>query len=143
VVVARVHLSSDPGPPSVARFPHFAGRAERAAATTLDVMNPTPIHTPTTRIQAAVDEIFGPVHAPHGTPERRILLARSALAYACLIATLVQVVVWLTIAVLTGHLDSPWWLWTTIPTAAAVVGLSVADRWRTWWSTASVTRPSH
>ncbi len=105
-------------------------------------MNTTSIHTPTTRIQAAAERIFGPAQAPRGTLERRILLARSALAYLCLITTLVQVVVWLTIAVLTDHLDSPWWLWTTVPTATAVLGLSAADRWRTWWDTAS-TRPSH
>ncbi|MGY2873489.1 hypothetical protein ACVW00_000679 [Marmoricola sp. URHA0025 HA25] len=99
-------------------------------------MNPT-TSTTTTRIHAVGEQVFGPVLAPRGSLERRILLARSAFAYGGLITTLVQVVVWLTIAVLTGHLDSPWWLWTTVPAAAAVAGLTIADRWHTWWATAS------
>ncbi len=105
-------------------------------------MKPTTIGTTTARIHAVGEQVFGPVHAPRGTLERRILLARSAFAYAGLVTTLVQVVVWLTIGVLTGHLDSPWWLWTTVPAAGAVAGLTIADRWRTWWADASAARPS-
>lgn len=110
-------------------------------------MNPTQSTTTspttTTRLQALGEQLLGPVRAPRGTLERRILLARSAFTYGGLITTLVQLVVWLTIGVLTGHLDSPWWLWTTVPAAAAVVGLTFADRWRRWWSTASADLPTH
>jgi hypothetical protein len=105
-------------------------------------MNSTTIQPTATRVHAIGEQVFGPVHAPRGTLQRRILLARSVFAYAGLVTTLVQLVVWLTIAVLSGHLDSPWWLWTTVPAAAGVLGLTVAERWRTWWSAASATRPS-
>jgi hypothetical protein len=105
-------------------------------------MTTTPADTFSSRLQKAGEEILGPVQAPRGTARRRVLLARSAVAYGGLIAALVQIVVWLTIAVFTGHLDSPWWLWTTVPAAAAVVGLTALDRWRTWWATASTTDPT-
>jgi len=108
-------------------------------------MNPTQSSmtsaTTTTRLQGLADQLLGPVGAPRGSLERRILLARSAFTYAGLITTLVQIVVWLAIGVLTGHVDSPWWLWTTVPAAAAVVALTVADRWRRWWATASADLP--
>lgn len=103
-------------------------------------MNPT-TH-PTSRIHDAAEQVFGPVQAPRGSLQRRLLIARSAIAYFGVVTTLVQIVVWLTIGVFRNHLDSPWWLWTTVPAAAAVVCLTVADRWRAWWS-ATAARPTH
>ena len=103
-------------------------------------MNPTRNDT-ILRIQA-VGDVFRPVGAPRGTVQRRILLTRSAFAYAGLITTLVQIVVWLTIGVVSGHLDTPWWLWTAVPAAVVVVGLTVVDRWRSWWSIAESTAPT-
>ena len=100
-------------------------------------MTTTPAHSLSSRLQKAGEDILGPVQAPPGTVQRRVLLIRSAVAYAGLIATLVQIVIWLTIAVFDGHLDSPRWLWTTVPAAAAVAGLTALDRWRTWWASAS------
>jgi len=94
------------------------------------------------RLAGALGDIFGPVHAPHGTWKRKLLTLRSMVAYGGLLTTLVQVVVWLTIAVFTGHLDSPWWLWTTVPAAAAVVALTALDRWRTGWASVSTTHPT-
>ena len=105
-------------------------------------MNPTPIET-TLRIRSVGEQVFGPVCAPRGTLRRRILLARSFFAYGAVISTLVQLVVWLVIGVFTGHLDTPWWLWTTVPATAAVIGLTLADRWHAWWATASPTPPTH
>jgi len=85
--------------------------------------------TSNSRLHAVADDIFGPVRASHGTFERKLLLTRSAFAYGGLIATLVQIVVWLAIAVTTAHLDTPWWLWTALPAAAAVGLLTLARRW--------------
>jgi hypothetical protein len=86
------------------------------------------------RIRSAVDQVFGPVSASQGTAQRRLLLTRSVFAYFVLISTLVQIVVWLTIAIFRGHLDSPWWLLTALPGAALVGVLTLIDRWRIWWS---------
>lgn len=99
-------------------------------------MNSTTSNTDLTRIQALGAEILGPVRAPHGT-RRTIQLARLVCAYGTLLATLVQVVVWLVIAVFTGHLDTPWWLWTAVPGTVAVGALTLLERWRTWWTSAS------
>ena len=104
-------------------------------------MTTTPAHTFSSRLQKTAEDILGPVQAPRGTVRRRVLLVRSAAAYGGLISTLVQIVIWLTIAVFTGHLDSPWWLWTTVPAAVAVVGLTAVDKWRTWWVSTSTTDP--
>jgi hypothetical protein len=105
-------------------------------------MKPTSTET-NLRIRSAAEQVFGPVRAPRGSLRRRILLARSFFAYATVVSTLVQLVVWLVIGVFTGHLDTPWWLWTTVPATAVVVGLTLADRWHTWWATASATPPTH
>jgi hypothetical protein len=91
-------------------------------------MTSTTAPTIGSRLHTIGTEILGPVRAPRGTPGHRILLARSAVAYFGLIATLVQLVIWLVIAVLTVHLDSPWWLWTAVPAAGAVGALTLAAR---------------
>lgn len=88
---------------------------------------------PSSRFRSLAAEIFGPVDAPDDAVEHRLLVARSAVAYAGLVATLVQVVVWLMIALVTTHLDSPWWLWTTVPAAAAVGVLTAVVHQRRWW----------
>lgn len=79
-------------------------------------------------------DILGPVRAPRGTLQRRLLVARSAIAYFGTVATLVQIVVWLMIAAFSGALDSPWWLWTAVPALAAVGALSIAARWHSWFT---------
>ena len=89
------------------------------------------------RTRSLVEELFGPVEAPRGSGVRRLLLTRSVLTYAGTIATLVQVVVWLLIGLMTAHLDTPWWLWTTAPWAAAVAVLTLAVRWHGWWTAES------
>ena len=78
--------------------------------------------------------------AATGTVERRVLLVRSAVAYVGLVTTMVQVVVWLMIALMTNHLDSPWWLWTTVPAVAAVAALTLVRRWHRWWLTFATTK---
>ena len=88
------------------------------------------------RFRPLVEEVFGPVDATRGTLERRVLLARSGVAYFGLVTTLVQVVVWLVIGLMTNHLDSPWWLWTTVPAVAAVAALTAVQRWHRWWTPA-------
>jgi hypothetical protein len=102
-------------------------------------MKSTAAHPNRPRIHTLGAEILGPVRAPQGTARRRILLARSAVAYGGLVMTLVQIVVWLMIGVLSGHLDTPWWLWTTVPAGVVVVGLTAVERWRAWWISAATT----
>lgn len=102
-------------------------------------MNPTPETTQMSRIQSLIDEVFGPVRTAPGTARYRLLLARSVLAYFGLVATLVQVVVWLMIGVISADLDTPWWLWTTVPAAFGVAVLTLADRWHGWFATAADT----
>lgn len=94
------------------------------------------------RIQGVLDDVFGPVLAPAGTVERRLLVARSVVAYLGLLTTLVQVVVWLSIGAVTGDLDSPWWLWTTVPAVAAVAAMTAARHWHRWWRSASTQEAS-
>jgi hypothetical protein len=98
-------------------------------------MNPTPGTAHRSQLNALVEEVFGPVRAEAGTARHRLLVARSVLAYIGLISTLVQIVVWLMIAVITADLDGPWWLWTTVPAAGGVVALTLADRWHGWFVT--------
>jgi hypothetical protein len=80
--------------------------------------------------QAFLAEITRPV--PHdGDPvRRRLLLARQIVFVAGAALTLIQVVVWLLVAVLGGGLDVPWWLWTAVPAAAAVAALTGLARFR-------------
>ena len=40
------------------------------------------------------------------------------------------------IGLMTNHLDSPWWLWTTVPAVAAVAALTAVQRWHRWWTPA-------
>ena len=103
-------------------------------------MTTTPEPRVLARIQSTGRQIFGPVDASPGTARRRILLARSAVAYGGLVVTLVQIVVWLMIAVLTTSIDSPWWLFTAVPAALAVGVLTLLDRWRTATSAQPATR---
>jgi len=102
-------------------------------------MNTTTERHSSSRLHDLADAVFGPVRASRGTLERKLLLARSAFAYGGLIATLIQIVVWLTIGVTTAHLDSPWWLWTAVPAAAAVGLLTLARRWQRWWGLGETT----
>jgi hypothetical protein len=129
----------DPAPTIGDGNPQFSGRAAAVLATRVLGMKPTPETTHRSRVSSLVEEIFGPVRAEAGTAQRRLLVARSVLAYVGLVGTLVQVVVWLMIAVITADLDSPWWLWTTVPAAAGVAALTLADRWRGWFATTPAT----
>jgi hypothetical protein len=104
-------------------------------------MNTTTPHPTGSRLQGLVEDLLGPVRAPRGTLQRRLLVARSVLAYGGIVLTLIQIVVWLMIGVISGRLDTPWWLWTTVPAAVGIVCLTVADRWRDWWN--DVARTSH
>ncbi len=80
-----------------------------------------------TRIGAFVDDVLNP-RRPPGGPPGRLLRVRQIAAVAGALATLVQIVIWLMIAVFSGHLDSPWWLTTAVPAAVLVGILTVADR---------------
>jgi hypothetical protein len=100
-----------------------------------DVPASTP-RPPRARSRPLLEEIFGPVEPSGDAVERRLLVARSAVAYLGVVLTLVQVVIWLMIALVTTHLDTPWWLWTTAPALAAVAALTALQRWHGWWTRA-------
>jgi hypothetical protein len=102
-------------------------------------MNPTPETAHESAVQSLFDELFGPVRAAPGTARYRHLLMRSVIAYVGLVATLVQVVVWLMIGVISADLDTPWWLWTTVPAAFGVAVITLADRWHGWFATPTDT----
>jgi bacteriorhodopsin len=60
----------------------------------------------------------------HPPTARRKLQQRAILRIATVVllaVTGVQVVIWLLIAIIGGHLTEPWWLWTT-GAGAALVG---------------------
>ena len=80
-----------------------------------------------TRIGAFVDDVVNP-QRPRGGSPRRLLRVRQVAAVGGALATLVQIVIWLMIAVISGDLDSPWWLTTAVPVAILVGILTAADR---------------
>ncbi|GAB3860671.1 hypothetical protein GCM10028801_23860 [Nocardioides maradonensis] len=91
-------------------------------------------------IQSLGQELLGPVRAPRGSLRHRLLTARSVVTYAGLLLTLVQVVVWLLIGVFSGSLDTPWFLWTTVPAAALVAALTATAHWHRWWTAQPIDR---
>ena len=102
-------------------------------------MQTTPENIHESHIHALLEDVFGPVRPARGSARHRLLLARSILAYLGLLATLVQIVVWVMIGVITTHLDTPWWLWTAVPAALGVGALTLVDRWHDWYAAAAGT----
>jgi hypothetical protein len=84
--------------------------------------------TPTLVTADRLLDVFGPVADDLDPRRRRLLLARRAIAVVGTVVTLVEIIVWLAIAVAGGGLDAPWWLWTAVPAAAAVAALTLASR---------------
>jgi hypothetical protein len=80
------------------------------------------------QLTAFINDVIKPPESTSGFG-RRVLLARQAAAVGGALATLVQVIVWLLLAVFGGHLDTPWWLWTPAAAATAVGLLTVVDLW--------------
>lgn len=78
-----------------------------------------------------VTDIVRPDRHDLDPTSRRLLLARQIVSLAGAAVTLVQVIIWLMIAVLGGGLREPWWLWTAIPAAIAVGVLTAVERFRT------------
>ena len=58
------------------------------------------------------------------TPFRK---ARRAVGVLTVVGSLVQIVVWLLVAVFSRDLDMPWWLYYTAGGATAVVSLWIVD----------------
>ncbi len=79
------------------------------------------------RLGAFVNDVIDPPPVEPG-PRRRLLFVRQVIAIGGTVATLIQIIVWLLLAVFSGHLDTPWWLWTAAPAALAVGVLTVAER---------------
>ncbi|HJQ05088.1 MAG TPA: hypothetical protein VJ872_06570 [Nocardioides sp.] len=103
-------------------------------------MNASSPHPFPSRLHDLGAELLGPVRAPRGSLRHRVLTARSVVAYAGLLLTLVQVVVWLLIGVFSGSLDSPWFLWTTVPAATLVAILTAIAHWHRWWTSQPTDR---
>jgi hypothetical protein len=78
-----------------------------------------------------VNDIVRPVWRDLDPRSRRLLLARQIVVLAGTAMTLVQVIIWLMIAILGGGLREPWWLWTAIPAAVAAGVLTGIERFRT------------
>jgi len=78
-----------------------------------------------------VTDIVRPVQQDLDPTSRRLLLARQIVVLAGAAMTLVQVIVWLMIAILGGGLREPWWLWTAIPVVIATGVLTGIERLRT------------
>lgn len=78
-----------------------------------------------------VADIVRPVRQNLDPTSRRLLLARQIVVLVGAAMTLVQVIVWLMIAILGGGLREPWWLWTAIPVVIATGVLTVIERFRT------------
>lgn len=91
-------------------------------------MTSTDSRTPTAVTADRLLDVLGPVPDDLDPQRRRLLLARRAIATIGTVILLVEVIVWLAIAVADGGLDAPWWLWTAVPAAAAVAALTVAVR---------------
>ncbi|WP_037063074.1 hypothetical protein [Pseudonocardia acaciae] len=78
-----------------------------------------------------VADIAAPVAGEDDPARRRLLRIRQVVAFVGAAATLIQVIVWLMIALLGGGLHEPWWLWTAVPSAAAVAALTGLAKLRT------------
>lgn len=74
------------------------------------------------RLNAFAKRVFWPVG---GTGTLRAV--RRAVNLLNVIGSLVQVVVWLLISVFTRHLDSPWWLFTTVGLGVIAICLWIVD----------------
>ncbi|MFD9894530.1 hypothetical protein ACFWY9_34735 [Amycolatopsis sp. NPDC059027] len=75
-----------------------------------------------------VTDLVRPVRHDLDPARRRLLVARQVVVLAGAAMTLVQVIVWLMIAILGGGLREPWWLWTAIPVVLAAGVLTGIDR---------------
>lgn len=75
-------------------------------------------------------DVVHPVRPDADPGRRRLLRARQVVALVAAAATLVQVIVWLMIALAGGGLDAPWWLWTAVPALGAVAVLTGVERFR-------------
>ncbi|HEY3688626.1 MAG TPA: hypothetical protein VGL93_36645 [Streptosporangiaceae bacterium] len=84
--------------------------------------------TPIAWLAAVAAAVAAPSTAPAGSVKRRIHLARQAVLIAATLVTLVQMIIWMIIAIATSHLDGPWWLWSGVVGVVAALGLTAADR---------------
>ena len=66
----------------------------------------------------ALGHLFWPTQMtprPAGAPTDWLVFARWAAAAFTALTTAVQLIVWLMICVVTQSIESPWWLWSTVP----------------------------
>jgi hypothetical protein len=61
---------------------------------------------------------------PAGAPTDWLRFARWAAAAFTALTTAVQLIVWLMIGVVSTSIDSPWWLWSTVPGVLVTAFLS-------------------
>ncbi|GAB3868961.1 hypothetical protein GCM10029964_127170 [Kibdelosporangium lantanae] len=110
---------------------HPAPMSRTPPPTSVAVMNHDNDGTAQHPVRTLVTDIVRPVRQDVDPTSRRLLLARQIVALAGTAMTLVQVIVWLMIAILGGGLRAPWWLWTAIPVVVAVGVLTGIERFRT------------
>ena len=66
----------------------------------------------------ALGHLFWPTQMtprPAGAPTDWLRFARWGAAAFTALTTAVQLIVWLMICVVTQSIESPWWLWSTVP----------------------------
>src|ERR1044072_178488 len=79
------------------------------------------------RVVDFIVDVFAPSRTAPNVIQKRLLRIRQAIATVGLLATLVQVVIWLMIAVLSRHLDFPWWTFTAVPAVIAIGTLTAIE----------------
>lgn len=63
-------------------------------------------------------------------PTDKLTLTKRILTAVWLAVVLVELAVWLMICVISGNLESPWWLWSVLGGVVVVGGFHLATRGR-------------
>ncbi len=92
-------------------------------------MNDTQVHQSgeLARIGTWFGQAVWPDPKPGDDGSDRLLTLRRAVGALTVVGTLVQVVIWMLVAVFSGSLDTPWWLFTLAGGATAVLALLLVD----------------
>lgn len=92
-------------------------------------MNETQLHETgeLARAGAWLGQAVWPDPRPGDDGTDRMLTLRRAVGAVTVVGTLVQVVVWMLVAVFSGSVDTPWWLFSLAGGGTAVLVLLIAD----------------
>ena len=121
-----------PGPPARGRLsPSSPGPGSLASKTSTNGPSgphPGAPHERLNPLTKALGHLFWPnqmtPHAPAGAPNDWLHTARWGAAALTALTTGVQLIVWAMICVVTQSIESPWWLWSTVPGVIVTAFLS-------------------